>query len=188
MYRVRTIYDVIMLVVDLMRVSIENPKLVDGKVPPQLIRARKSVAIRSSFRSTSTGSSEISSPSSPNSSISKFKQRSTEIVTQLKSQNTIPSQRTTTISFQQLPSNSLPIYRQRSTEIKMGQETAATIDTDSLPPIKTEGYFQKISSVEVGSHTATQQLANDHNKGVEDALSRTKKVPVDVFITSNNRL
>lgn len=46
LYRPRSLGDIIMLIIDLLRQAVENPSLVDGQVPKQLIRTVKSTMRR----------------------------------------------------------------------------------------------------------------------------------------------
>jgi len=67
MYRPRTVSDVMLFIVDLMTVALENPSLVDGKVPNQLIKNTPS----SRRRTATSGADRVSQISLPSSNNSK---------------------------------------------------------------------------------------------------------------------
>lgn len=141
MYAPRTIYDVIMLVVDLMRVAIENPKLVDGKVPSELMRFhRKSIA----------------------------KPSKNLIVSQKDPETTRTLPRKTEISIA-LPMTTPKV--QRSTEFKADTaQRTQLITTQQLPPIKREGHFRKSNTDEIKQKQLKAELKlrlkNNDNAGL----------------------
>jgi hypothetical protein len=165
MYAPRTIYDVIMLVVDLMRAAIQNPKLIDGKIPSELIRYSRVTVVKPS-------KSPIIS------------QKDLEVAPKLPRKTEISITSAVTTPRGKRPTEFTAEVAQR-TKLMTAQQ---------LPPIKSEGHFRKSNIDDMKQSSTVLKLRSPKIDGTElverskahDNVFVTDRSKARISISGNN--